>query len=580
MSRTWLPKLWKQIIGSTTRSQPRSRKPRHTRLAVEGLEDRRLPSTFHVLDLSDSASDPGSLRAVLTAANATPGSNVIDFTNPKTGKTLSGTITLTSGEELVISNRVTINGPGAVQLAISGNSSFPGFSPSRVFQVEPGANAKLKALTIANGGNYTHLDGGGILNQGVLALYDCDLLNNTARCGGGIYNESSGVWSCIISNCTFDGNWAWSCGGGLFNESGECVISKCNFGGLATVGITALASNTAGSGGGIYNEGSAKLYACKVTGNRASIDGGGIENTGTLWVALNSVVSGNEAGYDGGGIFNESGIAEVAFSVIQGNRAANVGGGIQNESSGRLSVYGASVIKGNTAYAGGGIDNLGTASVSGGSSILANDATWRGGGIINEGYVTISNSDLNGNTAGSNGGGIANFLGRLDIEASVVEYNTTVHGGDGGGLYNYSGGTAVVENGSVFQYNSAATGAGIDNLATLTVTNSTFNHNHAGWNGGGIANWATADILASVFEYNSAGNDGGGVYTNSPDTIRVWLPGYVSDTFEYDHANNDGGGFYNSGAWVFGVRTLNFVRGTNSAAYGSNIWDFADLLGF
>jgi hypothetical protein len=62
MSRTWLPKLWKQIIGSTTRAQPRSRKPRHTRLDVECLEGRRVPTAFHVLDFSDSASDPYSLR--------------------------------------------------------------------------------------------------------------------------------------------------------------------------------------------------------------------------------------------------------------------------------------------------------------------------------------------------------------------------------------------------------------------------------------------------------------------------------------------------------------------------------------
>jgi hypothetical protein len=35
MSRTWLPRLWNQIIGSTTRAQTQCRKPRHMRLSVE-----------------------------------------------------------------------------------------------------------------------------------------------------------------------------------------------------------------------------------------------------------------------------------------------------------------------------------------------------------------------------------------------------------------------------------------------------------------------------------------------------------------------------------------------------------------
>src|SRR5689334_3045387 len=61
-----------------------------------------------------------SLREAVLAANNTPGANTIDATG------ISGTITL-SGTQLTVTNNVTITGPGASNLTISGNNA------SRVF---------------------------------------------------------------------------------------------------------------------------------------------------------------------------------------------------------------------------------------------------------------------------------------------------------------------------------------------------------------------------------------------------------------------------------------------------------------
>src|SRR5436305_3230706 len=79
------------------------------------LEDRTLPSTFTVVNLDDHGT--GSLRQAVLAANQHPGADVIQF---QVG--LTGTITLTGGP-VKITGSVTVTGPGADQLAVSGNNT-------------------------------------------------------------------------------------------------------------------------------------------------------------------------------------------------------------------------------------------------------------------------------------------------------------------------------------------------------------------------------------------------------------------------------------------------------------------------
>src|SRR5262245_23811297 len=97
---------------------------RHFHPRLEALEDRTLPSTFTVINTLDSG--PGSLRQAVLDANDPvlhPGPDTIVF-----AKGVSGTIKLTSGE-LLITDSVTINGPGANKLSVSGNNA------SRIFDI-------------------------------------------------------------------------------------------------------------------------------------------------------------------------------------------------------------------------------------------------------------------------------------------------------------------------------------------------------------------------------------------------------------------------------------------------------------
>src|SRR5262249_39705076 len=115
--------------------------PRHRcRPVLEPLEDRTVPVTVTNLNdfvngnttsIANLIATPGpdgiSLREAVTAANNTAGSDAITF---QAG--LSGTITLINGELPTIISTVTITGPGAGVLTISGNNV------SRIFHLPAG----------------------------------------------------------------------------------------------------------------------------------------------------------------------------------------------------------------------------------------------------------------------------------------------------------------------------------------------------------------------------------------------------------------------------------------------------------
>src|SRR5260370_424720 len=157
------------------------RPAQNRRLAIEILEDRTLPSAFTVLNLADSGA--GSLSQAVVDANAQPGADTIRFAGG-----LHGTIVLTSGE-LDITGNLTIEGPGATHLTISGNDA------SRVFDITANdATVTIAGLTIAHGRAAT---AAGIDNAGAtLTVSHCTLSDNQAvgvlgegAIGGGIYNE-------------------------------------------------------------------------------------------------------------------------------------------------------------------------------------------------------------------------------------------------------------------------------------------------------------------------------------------------------------------------------------------------------
>jgi hypothetical protein len=145
-----------------------------------------------VANLLDSG--PGSLRQTILD---TPAGGAVDF---QPG--LTGTIILTTGE-LELHNSITIQGPGADGLAVSGNDA------SRVFEVFGGATVTLADLTITHGqisvsgtGNVTALGGGVYVNaNAALTVHGAILSSNSvqASAAGSGVNSATAEGGAIFS---------------------------------------------------------------------------------------------------------------------------------------------------------------------------------------------------------------------------------------------------------------------------------------------------------------------------------------------------------------------------------------------
>jgi parallel beta-helix repeat protein len=239
------------ISGERRRAHGSPRRRTGFRPKTKALDERCLLSTLTVTNANDSG--VGSLRAEIAAANAKK-SDTIVFAPSLDGQT----ITLTSGE-LYINKSLTISGPGAAHLTISGGNT------TRVFEVAAENQVALSGLTISNGNGAAW--GGGILNYGKLTVTSSTLSSNSSHDGGGaIFNDGSTT----ISNCTLSGNTASEAGGGgaIFNN-GSMTISNSTLSGNTAAPYFDGTFVSGGDGGAIYDDGSLSLSNSTLSDNSA-----------------------------------------------------------------------------------------------------------------------------------------------------------------------------------------------------------------------------------------------------------------------------------------------------------------------
>src|ERR1051326_341730 len=131
--------------------------PRRTHILFALVFPLAVPSLAIDIVVKTNADDGnGSFRQAIQINAVFGGGNTILFSN-----TVASPILLTSGE-LLIEDDVTIIGPGANVLEISGDQS------NRVFNIGNSTAVNISGLTIANGYAIQTQGGGGILSRGTL----------------------------------------------------------------------------------------------------------------------------------------------------------------------------------------------------------------------------------------------------------------------------------------------------------------------------------------------------------------------------------------------------------------------------
>ncbi|MDI1243353.1 MAG: carboxypeptidase-like regulatory domain-containing protein, partial [bacterium] len=227
---------------------------------------------------STADAGPGTLRQAILDANALAGADTIVF-NGTFGS--AQTILLTSGEMLV-SDELTITGPGANLLTISGGNS------SRIFSIASGETATFSGFRMTAGNGIGGTDAGS---------------------GGAIYS----LGNLDLTNVAIDANTASVSGGGIFSSGGT----------LDVTGSTISRNSAVADGGGIHiNSTTATVHNSTISGNSATASGGGINIVSGPVTITYSTIANNGAGVNGGGV---NGASTAGNTIIADNTATGSG---------------------------------------------------------------------------------------------------------------------------------------------------------------------------------------------------------------------------------------------------------------
>lgn len=329
-----------------------------------------------------------TLREAIALANANSGFNTINFAS-----NVTGTITLSSAlGTLAVLDSVSINGPGANVLNVSGNSSI------RVFRFSAGSST-ISGLTIRDGlppNNAGNTIGGGLMNQATLTINDCGVILNNVHAANGATAGSNGL----------------AAFGGAIHNSGTLTVNRSTFSangatggdGAANTGTAKFGGNGGvGQGGAIYNDVGATLNLNNSTfssngvlggtggsnpqfggGNGANGTGGAIANAGTMTITACTITGANSFGGNGGTGNNQ-------FN----NGSAGAGGGALASLPASASTVRDSISAGNNRNHGQGPDADGSFASGGYNLIAIGDGS--SGFIATGDQVSTSAAPINAN---------------------------------------------------------------------------------------------------------------------------------------------------------------------------------------
>ena len=467
--------------------------------------------------------------------------------------TLTVTDSTISGNEAKGSTSVIIYNDGELSSSTLGNGG------GGICAVGKKSDVTLDGVTVTDNKATSNVStnlgaGGGIEAQGgKLTVKDSTISNNNARGnGGGIFSAQGNVLD--VSGSTIQGNKGNNGGGIHTGEARDPSKTPSK----ATITDTKVLENEAigsGEGGGVYvgTRADATLKGCTVANNKSVSTGGGIAaKLGT--VTLDDTTVENNQAVNGGGLFH-LGIAVPGSltlqngSVIRNNTASSMGGGLflwgnvglksdNSEISGNKALYGAGIAASQytAAFASPKLELVDTKVNNNGDA-----STVMGGGIYAASGVTVTskNTKFLGNTANTAGGILLYLNSSADLDNSEVSGNKAT--GNGGGVCVYDATCSLTtSNGTVFRENSGYRGGGIfSSGGTVTVEDSTFEKNTATDDGGAIAATQNSSLTvrsSKVLE-NKAADTAGGILAEK-STLEV------TDSIIDGNRASVGGGLY------------------------------------
>jgi hypothetical protein len=261
--------------------------------------------------------------------------------------------------------------------------------------------------------------------------------------------------------------------------------------------------------------------ALTITGGNANGPGGGVFNNAGTLTLNSSAVTGNTTSADAGGILNRAGTAVLNASRVDHNKSGSGGGIASGPGSDTAPVTGSSLTlngsrvdhneaaEGGGEALGGGIANGGTAVLRGSSVDHNSAAGGAGAGIFNHGTMTITGSQITGNTAPTDSAGNAGIAGGI----GNVNFGIPPSGGSG----------VLTMTGSTVSGNSASGfGGGLGNApdSTATITGSSISGNTSGDMGGGVVNFGALAMTGSRVLDNTAAA-GGGIANQEGGTVTL-----------------------------------------------------------
>ena len=378
--------------------------------------------------------------------------------------------------------------------------------------------------------NMAQSKGGGIYSyESNPTLTNITLENNLAEYGGGLFNSKS---DSTLNEVTFVNNAALMHGGGIYGIASEPSLTQVIF-----------QDNSAGEhGGGLLNTDNCNPTLMDVTfvGNTAGRFGGGMSNFSSNPSSTRVVFDSNSA-KSGGAIYNQYGSPILMDVNFSNNSASDYGGAIYGEYSNQTIENGD--FTNNSAPHGGGIYNYRETQNLTKVIFSGNSVPGKGGGMYSyESSLIMNEVTFTDNFAGVLGGGMANYK-LLNSTLSYGRFSGNTAVDYGGAIYN-------VDSSPVLSFlsisdNSARHGGGIYNYHSEPIINNTaFIGNSALQRGGGMYNYSSDPVANNLtFSNNSSQYAGGGLanYTNSIMTL-------VNATFYANTADVIGGGIYNAGA--------------------------------